>query len=64
MPEELMNRLHEAVLSADLDRMLELIDQIELLDPATAGSLRDLAENFEYRKLLEITARTEEEGKK
>jgi PAS domain S-box-containing protein len=61
LPEELINRLHYAVLSADLDLMLELISQIGIQDTATAGSLRNLAENFEYRKLLEITARTEKE---
>jgi PAS domain S-box-containing protein len=57
LPETLIHQLHNATLSADLDRMLELIHQIEKQDAATAGGLRSFAENFEYQKLLEITAK-------
>jgi len=57
LPAPLIDQLHEATLSADLDRMLELIQQIEKLDAAIAGSMRRLAENFEYQPLLEMTAR-------
>ncbi len=56
LPETLTGELHDATLSADLDRMLELIHQIEKYNVSTAGSLRSLAEDFEYQKLLEITA--------
>jgi PAS domain S-box-containing protein len=56
LPETLVGELHDATLSADLDRMLELIHQIEKYNVSTAGSLRSLAEDFEYQKLLEITA--------
>ena len=56
LPEMLIKQLHDATLAADLDRMLELIHQIEKQDAAAAGSLRSLAENFEYQKLLEITS--------
>jgi PAS domain S-box-containing protein len=63
LPEALINRLHNAALSADLDRMLEIIHQIEKHDIAVAGRLRRLAENFEYQKLLEITVAQDEELK-
>jgi len=61
LPKPLINQLHAATLSADLDRMLEIIQQMEKQDAAVAGSLRDFAENFEYQKLLEITARQDKE---
>jgi PAS domain S-box-containing protein len=60
LPAPLIDQLHEATLSADLDRMLELIQQIEKQDASIAGSMRRLAENFEYQPLLEMTARRKE----
>ena len=63
LPEALVNRLHQAVLSADLDQMLEIIRQIEKQDSVVAGGLRSLAENFEYQKLLGITAAHKKELK-
>ncbi len=58
LPETLIHQLHDATISADLDRMLKLIHQIEKHDVSVAGQLRSLAENFEYQKLLEMTNRT------
>ena len=63
LPEVFVNRLHQAVLSADLDQMLEIIRQIEEQDSVVAGRLRSLAENFEYQKLLGITAAQNKELK-
>jgi len=63
LPEDLISRLHRAVLAADLDRMLEIIHQIENHDSAIAGRLRSLAENFEYPKLLGMTAAQNQEPK-
>ena len=62
LPEALVAQLHDAALSADQDRMMEIVDQIEKQDAAVAGSLRRLAENFEYQKLLEITVGSEKKG--
>jgi PAS domain S-box-containing protein len=62
LPEALIDQLHHAVLSADLDRMLEIIQQIEKHDAAVAGSLRRLAENYDYHALLELTAGQEKDG--
>jgi CheY-like chemotaxis protein len=61
LPDTLINRLHHAVLSADLDRMLDIIHQIEKHDVAVAGSLRRLAENYEYSALMERTTGQEKE---
>jgi CheY-like chemotaxis protein/anti-sigma regulatory factor (Ser/Thr protein kinase) len=51
-PEELLESLRDAVITADLDRLLAKIDQVELFDPRVARSLRSLAETFQYEKLL------------
>ncbi len=56
LPPDLVKRLHTATLGADLDLMLELIRQVELHDPSTAGVLRGLADAFRYERLLEVTA--------
>ncbi len=55
LPEALVGRLHASTLSADLDSMLKLIDQIKNEDATVACALKRLAENYEYQKLLEIT---------
>jgi PAS domain S-box-containing protein len=57
IPEPIMSLLHEATLAADMDRMLELIQQIEQKDAAVARGLRRLAEGFEYQTLLSLTTR-------
>jgi PAS domain S-box-containing protein len=62
LPETLINQLHDATLSADLDRVLELIHQIEKHDVNVAGRMRSLAENFDYQKLLEMTTREKGEA--
>ena len=57
IPDPIMSLLHEATLSADLDRMLEIIQQIEQKDAAVARGLRRLAEGFDYQTLLSLTTR-------
>jgi CheY-like chemotaxis protein len=57
LPETLISQLHDATLSADLDRMLELISLIEKLDVNIAIKMRSLTEKFDYPKLLEVTMR-------
>jgi hypothetical protein len=46
--------LRAAIVEADLNRILELIDQIALQNPALAGQLSELARNFEYKRLLMV----------
>lgn len=58
LPETFIHQLHDATLSANLDRMLELIHQLEKQDGAVAERLRRFAEDFEYQKLLEITEKS------
>ena len=61
LPETLLSQLREATLSADMDRIMELIHQVEKLDAPVAGRMSGLAEKFEYQKLLEWTARRKSE---
>jgi len=57
LPEALVRQLREATRAADLDRILEIIRQLEPQDARVAAKMRTLADNFDYQKLLEMTAR-------
>jgi len=54
LPEGLVHTMREAVTAADLDQLLATIQEVEAQAPATALGLRNLAENFEYQKLLAL----------
>ena len=54
--------LRAAIVEADLNRILELIDQIALQNPALAGQLSELARNFEYKRLLMVIDNAGESG--
>ena len=53
-PEELIDPIREAVITADLDLLLAKIQMMEARDPRVARSLRGLAEDFQYQKLLDL----------
>jgi PAS domain S-box-containing protein len=53
-PQDLIDPMREAVISADLDQLLGKIQEVEAHDPHIAHGLRRLAENFEYQKLLDL----------
>jgi PAS domain S-box-containing protein len=55
LPGLLLKQLHEAIVVADFDRVMELIQQVETMAPLVAQSLRQLAGQFESEKLLELT---------
>ncbi|MBA3313701.1 MAG: PAS domain S-box protein [Planctomycetaceae bacterium] len=52
--EDLIRPMREAVETADLDRLLAKIQEVEAHDPRVAQGLRRLAESFQYKKLLEL----------
>ena len=54
LPRDLIHQMREAVIGADLDQLLAKIREVEARDPRTAHGLRDLAEHFEYQKLLDL----------
>jgi CheY-like chemotaxis protein len=53
-PQEVIDPMREAVITADLDQLLTMIDAVELRDPGVAKGLRRLAESFQYQKLLDL----------
>jgi CheY-like chemotaxis protein len=54
LPQEIIYPMREAVLRADLDQLLALIQEVETREPRIAQGLRLLAEHFEYQKLLDL----------
>ncbi len=53
-PRDLIEPMREAVITADLDQLLAIIQEVEARDPRIAQGLRRLAEQFEYQKLLDL----------
>jgi PAS domain S-box-containing protein len=53
-PQDLLQRMREAVITADLDQLLAEIQEAEASDPRIAQGLRRLAEGFQYQKLLDL----------
>jgi CheY-like chemotaxis protein len=62
LPSDLIHRMREAVIRADLDDLLEKIHEVETRDPRVAKELRRLAEQFEYQKLLDLLAQESPPG--
>ncbi len=62
IPEPLRGELWAAVVRADLGRVLDLAALLEREDPMAAALVRDLAERFEYRQLLEILGKRNADG--
>jgi PAS domain S-box-containing protein len=52
--QDLILPMREAVITADLDRLLETIQVVEARDPRIGQALRRLAEGFQYEKLLNL----------
>jgi len=48
----IVDRMRQAVITADLDQLLATIQEIQERDPRIAGALRCLAEGFQYERLL------------
>src|SRR5580704_10552975 len=53
-PQDLIDPMSEAVITADLDQLLARIQEVEARDPRIAQGLRRLAEGFQYQKLLDL----------
>ena len=54
LPRALIDQLREAVIGADLDQVLERLQEVEASAPEIARGLRSLADQFEYGKLLDL----------
>ena len=53
-PQDLIDRMREAVITADLDQLRATIREVEAHDPRIAQALHRLAEGFQYEKLLDL----------
>lgn len=53
-PQDLIDPMREAVITADLDQLLIKIQDVEVRDSRVAQELRRLAEGFQYQKLLDL----------
>jgi hypothetical protein len=53
-PQDVIDPMRDAVITADLDQLLARIHEVEAHDPRLARALRRLAEQFEYQKLLDL----------
>jgi hypothetical protein len=52
VPEGFSDRLREATINADYNRIIELVDEISLRDPQAGEAVRKVAERFDYDTLL------------
>jgi PAS domain S-box-containing protein len=53
-PRDLLDSMRDAVITADLDQLLAMIQEVETHDPRIARGLRCLAEGFHYQELLDL----------
>jgi CheY-like chemotaxis protein len=54
LSQSIVERMRQAVITADLDQLLATIQEVEEGDPRIARGLRRLAEGFQYEKLLNL----------
>ena len=54
LPQDVIDPMREAVITADLDLLLARIDDVQARDPRLARGLRRLAEGFQYQELLDL----------
>ncbi len=52
LPVELIDRLSEAIGKADMDQVMEIIQEVEGYSQALAGALQEKAGEFDYDSLL------------
>ena len=56
LPDELREQLRSAVVMADFDRVFQLLDQVQKLNPELARGLGDLVSEFDAENLLRLLA--------
>jgi signal transduction histidine kinase/CheY-like chemotaxis protein len=54
IPAELRDQLRDAILRADLDAMLAVVDNVQARDPEVAKELRNRLEYFDYQSVLTL----------
>ena len=59
LPPDWVTELQQATMKANLNQILALIDQIREQNEALADALADLAQNFDYKKILALIEQAE-----
>ncbi|OQW93668.1 MAG: hypothetical protein BWK79_09935 [Beggiatoa sp. IS2] len=54
IPQAMRDMMHQALVDLNVDKIEKYIEKIELIDAHAAHSLRKLANNFEYDKILSL----------
>jgi two-component system, chemotaxis family, sensor kinase Cph1 len=54
IPKNLIRRMHESALKADLDMLLEIIGETAQLSPELSISLREMAKKYRYGELIKL----------
>lgn len=54
LPPEILSELQAATITADMTQILNVIEQISLHNPLAAEQLSGLANDFEYKKILNL----------
>jgi len=60
LPKDLLAQMRVAIINADLDQLLDLINEIQNKSPQIAEQLNDLANNFQYEKLISLLDKVKE----
>jgi signal transduction histidine kinase len=60
LSQDFVGELRQAALSADIDRILRWVGEAERLDPRLARRVRELAQQFDYPALLDLSGYEEE----
>ncbi len=56
LPPDLLVKMQQAVMDGNMAGLMTLIEQVAEIDSATASGLRELADHFDYEKLVELFA--------
>ena len=59
LPDERIRQMKESIINAQLDRLLDLIDESTELSPQITAQLRTMANEFQYDTLLKLLKRTD-----
>ncbi len=62
LPPEILSELQAATITADMTQILKVIEQISLHNPLAAEQLAGLANDFEYKKILNLIDESGEDG--
>ncbi len=60
LPPELLNALEQATIRSQFNKIVDLVDQVRDYNPPLSTALRELADNFEYDKIIKLIQRVGE----